>query len=262
MRLHSECRGAGPDIVLLHGWAMNLRVFDAFAAELAATHRVTAIDLPGHGRSPWRAGLTPEEQADWLLEQMPQRGALLGWSLGGQLALRMAARAPERVSRLILVASTPRFVASADWPHGLEAAVLQRFAAGLSQDPARIVDAFLELQVRGGHSATAVLAQLRQALEQHGEATDAALAAGLEQLATTDLRELAGALALPVLLFGGQNDRVTPPAALRALAAQLRAARLVELRRAAHAPFLSHRAELLRELRTFLAAGESSGVAA
>ena len=51
-------------MVLLHGWGMNLRVFDGCAAALATTHRVTAIDLPGHGRSPWRAGLTPAGIAD------------------------------------------------------------------------------------------------------------------------------------------------------------------------------------------------------
>jgi pimeloyl-[acyl-carrier protein] methyl ester esterase len=262
MRLHSETIGDGSPVVLLHGWAMNLRVFDGLAAALAPTHRVTTIDLPGHGRSPWRAGLTPVAIADWLLEELPERGTLLGWSLGGQLALRIAARTPARVSRLVLVASTPKFVAGSDWPHGLEPEVLQRFAAGLQSDYTRTVGDFLELQVRGSSAATATLQQLRTALERQGAAMPAALASGLAQLAGEDLRELARTLTLPVLVVSGQCDRVTPPDAARALAALLPDARLLELRRAGHAPFLSHLDTLLPELQSFLQPRDAEGVAA
>jgi pimeloyl-[acyl-carrier protein] methyl ester esterase len=262
MHLYRESRGSGPPIVLLHGWAMNLRVFDALAAELAATHRVVTFDLPGHGRSPWHAGLTAAAIVAALLQELPERTALLGWSLGGQLALRLAASAPTRVERLVLVASTPRFSAGADWPHGLQAEALQRFAAGLPRDRARTLEEFLELQVRGGAGAATALAGLRAALADHGAADPQALTAGLEQLATADLRALAPTLHLPVLLVSGRNDRVTPPGAARALAALLPDARYVELRRAAHALPLSHRDALLAELRMFLGAAGASGAAA
>jgi pimeloyl-[acyl-carrier protein] methyl ester esterase len=254
MRLYGETAGEGAPVVLLHGWAMNLRVFDGLAAALAPTHRVTAIDLPGHGRSPWRAGLTPAGITDWLLDELPERCALVGWSLGGQLALRLAAAAPTRIRRLVLVACTPKFVAGGDWPHGLEPEVLQRFATGLQVDSARTVGDFLELQVRGSSAANVTLRQLRAALERQGAAAPAALTAGLEQLADADLRGLARTLALPVLLVSGQCDRVTPPGAARALAQMLTGAHLVELRRAGHAPFLSHLDTLLPELQSFVAA--------
>ncbi|MCC7463837.1 MAG: alpha/beta fold hydrolase [Gammaproteobacteria bacterium] len=260
MRLYRETRGVGPAITLLHGWAMNLRVFDALADALAHSHQVTTIDLPGHGRSPWRAGLSPGAAAEWLLEELPERGALLGWSLGGQLALRIAARAPARIERLVLVASTPRFTAGEDWPHGLEPAALQRLATDLAREPARTLAQFLELQVRGGAAAAATLATLQGALAGHGAAQAGALTAGLDWLASEDLRPLADALRLPVLLVSAHGDRVTPPGAARALAALLGNARLVELRRAAHALFLSHQAALLAELRNFLAPAGAGGV--
>ncbi|MFO1400374.1 MAG: pimeloyl-ACP methyl ester esterase BioH [Steroidobacteraceae bacterium] len=261
MRLHGETLGAGPPLVLLHGWAMNLGVFDALAAALAPHHTVTRLDLPGHGRSPWREGLGADAAADWLLESLPERATLVGWSLGGQLALRMAARAPARIARLVLLASTPRFLATADWPHGLAAAALQGVAAGLARDPARTLEEFLELQVRGGAGAEAALATLHGALATHGAARPQALAAGLDWLAAGDLRQLAPALALPVLLVNGQNDRVTPPDAARAFAGLLPRARLVELRRAAHVPFLSHPAAVLAALQEFLAPAASGAAA-
>ena len=69
--------------------------------------------------------------ADAVLDSAPQRAAWLGWSLGGLATLNLARLYPDRVRGLIQLASTPRFVASTDWPYGVEAAVFDQFAAGL-----------------------------------------------------------------------------------------------------------------------------------
>jgi len=261
MQLHVETLGAGPPLVLLHGWALNLRVFDALARELAASHRVIAVDLPGHGCSPWDDGADIQARVDAVLEVLPARATVLGWSLGGQYALRLAARAAERVERLALIATSPRFVAAPDWPHGLAPAVLERFAAQLSADLDGTVRDFLELAVRGSAAAPATLAALRAALSTHGTATPPALAAGLAQLAGDDLREPARRIAQPALVIAGQYDRVTPPGAAAVLTTLLPHATHVELRRAGHAPFLSHATECLAALRAFLAAGAAHGSA-
>ena len=50
--LYHEVRGSGPDLVLLHGWSLNLGVWESLARELATRFRIIAIDLPGHGDSP------------------------------------------------------------------------------------------------------------------------------------------------------------------------------------------------------------------
>lgn len=259
--LHSETTGTGEPVVLLHGWAMNLRVFDTLVAALAPVYRITAFDLPGHGRSPWRTGLAETASAEWLLEQLPERCTLVGWSLGGQVALRVAARAPARVRRLILIGSTPKFLTSEDWPHGLDRTVLARFATGLQTDAKRTVLDFLELQVRGSAAASSTLAHLRRALSVHGFAAATALEAGLGQLESTDLRDLAGTVQTPTLLVSGQYDRITPPSAARALQELMPDARLLELRRAGHAPFLSHLDALAPELLRFLSEPGAGGAA-
>ena len=67
--LHYELRGRGRDLVLLHGWGMNLRVWDELARTLARRFRVIAIDLPGHGRSDWDPqAVTPAAQA-WRVHE-------------------------------------------------------------------------------------------------------------------------------------------------------------------------------------------------
>ncbi len=252
--LYQESSGEGDvPLVCLHGWGMNLRVFDGLRAALAAERRVIALDLPGHGASPWQvAHGSFEAQLQWLLPQLPARCALLGWSLGGQLALALAARAPERIARLALVSTTPRFAAGRDWTHGMSEPVLQRFADHLASDWRGTLRDFLHLQVRGSRDAAAALALLEQALHDHGQAQPEALQAGLEILQQLDLREQLPQLLVPALVITGQHDRVTPPGAGVYLAQQLPRARHVELARAGHAPFLSHPTEFTHALREFL----------
>jgi pimeloyl-[acyl-carrier protein] methyl ester esterase len=246
--LYAESSGRGPPLLLLHGWGMNLRVFDGLRAGLAARFAVTAVDLPGHGRSPWIAALSAAEQLAWITTRLPQHATLVGWSLGGQLALQMAADATLGVQHLVLMASTPRFVRAEDWPAGLPPAVLEQFALQLERDPHRSVADFLALQTRGSAAAAEVLATLQHAVSEHGAARPEALAAGLAQLQHNDLRELARGLAVPTLVIAGQYDRITPPAAAQALAALLPQGRLLAIRRAGHAPFVSHPHEVLAAL--------------
>jgi pimeloyl-[acyl-carrier protein] methyl ester esterase len=260
--LYVETRGRGPDLVLLHGWGLNLRVWDGIAGELAKRFRVIAMDLPGHGRSEWIPNArSPAEQA-WqvhaTLASLSDRYALLGWSLGGQIALDLAAAMPGQVERLVLVATTPRFAAGADWPYGMPASALDKLAAQLRTNYKRTVSDFLDLQVRGSAGSERVLAELHASLFAHGEAHPKALVTGLGTLQKSDLRPMLELVRAPTLVIAGQYDRVTLPAASHALAEALPDARYVEMRRAAHAPFLSHPAEFLALLTGFLAPAASS----
>lgn len=251
--LYRESSGDGAlPLVCLHGWGLNLRVFDGLRARLAP-HAFIGVDLPGHGASSWIAGQeTFEAQVTRLLDALPERCNLLGWSLGGQLAIEVAHSAPQRVQHLVLVATTPRFAADAHWPQGMAAPVLERFAAQLQQDARATLREFLQLQVRGSRDVAAALAQLEAALLAHGEAQPPALAAGLGILRQLDLRGRLPELAASTLVISGQHDRITPPLAGRYLAAQIKGARYVELPRAGHAPFLSHEEDVAQLLRDFL----------
>ena len=258
LALHIERSGRGAPLVLWHGWGLNLRVFDSLRGALGsagAPWRTEAVDLPGHGLSPWR-----DEGSDAVLarlvESLPHGCTLLGWSLGGQFALRAALAAPERVARLVLVGATPRFTSAPGWPQGQPPESLSLMQSRLAEDYRRTVGEFLELQVRGSRDAAQAGAALRAALLRHGEAEPEALAAGLDWLAQHDLRDSLARVTQPALVIAGQHDRVTPPAASEALAAALPRARYLQLARAAHAPFLSHPTEFLAALLGFLAEAE------
>jgi pimeloyl-[acyl-carrier protein] methyl ester esterase len=256
-RVHVECSGSGTPLVMLHGWGLNLRVFDALSLSLSDSCHVLRLDLPGHGKSAWdpRAATLPGHAMlvrDELLARVPAPWILLGWSLGGQVALELAAAEPQRVERLVLIAATPRFVASHDWPYGMSSTALRLFAQRLTSDRRRTVSEFLELQVRGSAAGERVLRELQAALVAHGETGLEALAAGLASLAQTDLRRRLGAIVQPALVLAGQYDRITPPQASRALAERLPGGRYAEFSRAGHAPFLSHARAVATAVREFL----------
>ncbi|MBI3431390.1 MAG: pimeloyl-ACP methyl ester esterase BioH [Hydrogenophilales bacterium] len=231
---------AKPVLALLHGWGMNARVFDALDARLSGDFEVRALDLPGHGG---RAALpvnTLHSWADDLAQQLPDNATLLGWSLGGQVAMRAALDYPHKIARLVLLASTPKFVATPDWQHGMAAADLQAFGAALLADPQATLLRFLSLQTRGMSGQKSLLQQLRQTLLAAPAVDGEALTAGLTILRDTDLRLDLARLAQPTLVLHGALDTLTPPAAGAWLAETLPAAQHLELVRAAHAPHLSH----------------------
>lgn len=251
--VHVERREGPGDLplVLLHGWGMNLRVFDALRESLGVAD--LALDLPGHGRSGWnpaRAGF--EAQFQDLAAVMPMRAVLVGWSLGAHFAMECARRCPERVASLVLIAATPRFVAAPDWPQGMGAPALEAFRAMLDRDWQQTLDDFIWLQLRGSRRAEAVQQQIQSALREHGAPSREALAAGLAILGEHDLRAGVAQITQPTLVITGQNDRVTPPAAGEWLARSLSRARHVDVARAGHAPFLSHVEETAAAIRAHL----------
>src|SRR3954451_13075006 len=106
-----EQRGQGEPVVLLHGAYGTLDMFGQNLDLLAEAHRVIAVDLHSHGRSPTSQGeLRVESMADDIAALIGQLGlrqaAVMGFSLGGAVALRTAIQHPDAVSRLVLV-STP-----------------------------------------------------------------------------------------------------------------------------------------------------------
>lgn len=235
--LHVETAGRGPDVALLHGWGLHGGVWGDVAASLARSFTVHAVDLPGHGRSPRVAGGL-DGWVTALAEALPP-AHLVGWSLGGQLALALAASRPWQVRSLVLVATTPRFVAAPDWASAVSADVFADFAAALGRDPQATLSRFLALQTRGDGVARDAARALRARLAERPLPGPDALAQALAILAGNDLRGLAGGVAAPVLLLHGGRDPLVPAAAVRWLGDALAQARIQEIATAAHAPFVS-----------------------
>lgn len=240
------------ELVLLHGWGLQRAVWDSVVPQLAPAIRTHALDLPGHGAAAMVTPYTTDALAHALLApRAATPAAWLGWSLGGLVALAAALAVPTRVEKLVLVATTPKFVQAADWPCAMPAPQLQQFAAGLTADYASTVLRFLSLQVSVEERPT--LRALREAATRTPPQA-AALQAGLELLAQTDMRALLPGIKQPTLIVQGTRDKLTLPAAAEFLANALPHATLRFIDGAGHAPFLSHPAVFTDLVNEFLAA--------
>jgi pimeloyl-[acyl-carrier protein] methyl ester esterase len=252
MKLYSETVGAGPNLVLLHGWGMNAAVWSGIRDRLATQYTVTSIELPGHGGSEYETSkCSLEAWAEAVLEAAPKKATWIGWSLGGAIAQWVALNRPERIQKLVVVTGTPRFVATDGW-HGMESTVYDGFSAALADDHNQALGQFLALQVQGGTDARKTLRQLRQEINARPEPNPAALKNGLELLKTIDLRDVLANLSCPSLWFFGMRDTLVSAKVAERVKEILPSAEVCILPRCAHAPFLSHREETLERLENFV----------
>lgn len=214
------------ELVLIPGWGCDARVWQPLVRLLEKDFRIHS------------AG-----------DDLPANAVLCGWSLGALTALQWALNQPEKIARLVLIGATPRFVQAPDWPHGQPPGLLEEFAAAVAANPRAALRRFAALLNQGDHEARRLTRELSALLDT--QAPPAKLAAGLNILRDTDLRQDVSRVRQPVLLLHGANDTLMPLAAAEWLLEHLPDARLEVLPMAAHAPFLAQPERCAKLLASF-----------
>lgn len=225
-------------MVLLHGWGMNSAVWNGLLPYLQERCCVYCIDLPGHGSS---ENVVPGLGDDELLQAwldaldavLPEQFHLCGWSLGGLLALAIRQRWPRRVKGVVLLASSPRFLAAEGWP-ALPVEQLDAFSQGVTQNIEATLRQFLALQFLGLPDSRLLQRSLWRALQGQGVANQQGLGQGLQLLQQLDLRD-DYARGPSVVVLGGR-DRLVPPVLLESMRALNPSSRVELWPQAAHAP--------------------------
>lgn len=101
---------AGPRVVFVHGLFGQGRNWTTIAKGLADGHRVTLVDLPDHGHSPWSDRVDYLDMAERLADELAMFGepvTLVGHSMGGKVAMQLALRHPELLRALVVVDIAP-----------------------------------------------------------------------------------------------------------------------------------------------------------
>ncbi len=245
--MHIQTLGSGPDLVLIHGWAMHGGIFHELAEDLAAHCRVHVVDLPGHGHGRDDGSELKVAACAERLATLVPPAIWVGWSLGGLIAMRAAISQPQAVRGLGLISASPRFVVDEQWAHAVALDVFEQFGRDLEKDYRRTLDRFLALEVLGDEHAGTCLRELRTRLFERGTPLLSALAQGLQILEHSDYRAQISRIACPNLWLAGSRDRLVPAAAME-WSARVTGGRFHNVARAGHAPFVSHRAEVVDRL--------------
>ncbi|BAS68208.1 alpha/beta fold hydrolase [Bathymodiolus septemdierum thioautotrophic gill symbiont] len=200
--LYSRTTGTGKDLVLLHGWGFNSDLFNDLIARYQNQYQITVIDLPGHGRSSVVDG-DLDKWCDEIIKLLPDNPILLGWSLGGLLAINIANKV--NVSQLILLASSPNFVTTVGWHYGIDAKNFHQFSDTLSLNLSKGLKRFVSLQSQNKTQ----LKSLNQSIDTL-PATTIALNQGLKILLQRDLRQQFEQLDIPIQVVLGKQDTLIP----------------------------------------------------
>jgi len=225
-------------LVFIHGWGQSSQAWHSQAAYFSGRYDARFVNLPGHGGA---AETNAETWPGELMRRMPDEPVIvIGWSLGGMLAMHLALAHPQRFQALALVAATPRFTRAPDWPHGCPDALFDEFDAGVAQASNKALSRFFALMLHGDGLSRRQYQQLaRQAVDRAHPPSQTALAAGLQWLARFDLRSDLPRLKLPCLVMYGDGDGIVPPAAGHFLAGRLPDVREFVFPACGHAPFLT-----------------------
>lgn len=213
-------------LVLLHGFASTARLWDAAIARLPPErYSPLALDLPGHGSQVDAVRpITFEACVAHVLVRVPDTFALVGYSMGGRIALHVALAAPERVSRLVLISTTA----------GIEDAEerAQRRARDrqlADEIEPGTIDGFIERwrsQAMFAHDPPRVEALARAEMAPNRPAGIAAALRGIGTGEMTPLWDRLGELTMPVTIVAGERDEKFREVAER-MARSLPAARMV-----------------------------------
>jgi pimeloyl-ACP methyl ester carboxylesterase len=219
--------GHGPSVLLLHGWGGRIESFTPVYNDLMRSYTVYAIDFPGFGDSslpgvPWGS----EDYARLTLAVMDRlevvKPHVIAHSFGGQVIMNLAAAHPERLGKLVLVAS-----AGLRGPRTLKAR-MKKCISRMGKWAATY----------GGSFGKVLRDALYQRIQSQDYSNAGLLRATLVRVVNEDLRELLPRIQAPTLLVWGEHDRDVPVSGAQIMARLIPDAQLVVFENAGHFPYL------------------------
>ncbi len=237
------------NLILLHGWGCDSRTWQPLLPALEKIARVTPLDLPGFGKSPALNGFSVPHVLNDLAANIPDGSVVVGWSLGGMLAVQLAAQFPKKVRALITLAANAKFVASEDYPGAMPAAVNREFNLAFARESHTSVKLFSGLLAQGDADERQLLKKLRQQIP--AEFSPQWLQA-LELLSVLDNRAALSALKQPCLHLLAEKDALVPIAAAASLAQLNPAHKIAIISQAAHALHWSKPEAVSEQIQRFV----------
>jgi pimeloyl-[acyl-carrier protein] methyl ester esterase len=236
---------------------MSSAVFSEVAEQLSHQYQVLCPDLPGHGGSDPVPATSLSAFAEvitrWTRALNLASAALLGWSLGGQVAIQLALEKKLPLQRLLLVATTPRFCQTEGWSQALPVTQIKALDRNLERTFEKTMGDFFSLQFVGENISKQRYRQILQFAVRTSPLPQSSSARQLLQvLANSDQRQNLHSIELPTQVLHGETDQIIPVAAGRFLADKIPGATFESLPGVGHAPFFSRPEVCVRHWLDFL----------
>jgi pimeloyl-ACP methyl ester carboxylesterase len=248
--LHVNVSGTGKDIVLIHGITDNSATWNILLRKLSGV-RAHAVDLPGHGQSylpkkPMTIGETVAELVGYFEKAKLERPVVIGWSLGGGLALALAGRYPEKVGNLVLVSPAclsfpfPKVLSPLRNPWTARMMWVPSFYRPWARYQLR------GCYHRGFHIPDEAVDNYFRPWRKWGRASY--LSALLRTFDLADVNDALDKVKQKAIVVHGETDRLIPIEIGRQLAKRLKRAELRELKECGHEPQIEKPDEVVKAI--------------
>ncbi len=249
--IHFERHGQGEPLLLLHSFLCNTKMWDCQIETLAANHTVIVMDIRGHGKS---SPSRPHSMYDLVNDAIKlldaegiEKAAWLGLSIGGMVSMRAALTHPERVSKLVLLATDAKAESLlVKIERRLLAQVVKRFGVA----PV-VIPVLRKMFGKSTFRSRKELIKLWRPrfLEVH---TESMLKTLQTLLTRDDVSENLKSVQIPTLIIHGKEDRAIPVSLAHHLSAHMPEAQLVILENSGHLVTLETPERVNQEITNFL----------
>lgn len=252
--------GAGPAIVLVHGWAAHGGFFEDLRQRLAKTHRVLTPTLRGHpGSGHGAAPLTIETLADDIAhfaEALDLNSAVaVGWSMGAMALWAAAPKLGDRLGAIVVEDMAPRLVNDAQWRLGLAGDYTAQDVAGtlaeIKADWPAYVTRFARRMFAPGMMDTRP-DMAAWVVSEMSKADPENMASFWTSMAQQDFRATIGSIAQPMLVVNGADSQVYPDGATAFVAHAAPNAKRVVVPGAGHVPHLEAPDQFFNHVEAFV----------
>ncbi len=253
-----DLEGEGENVLFLHGWGVDRRIWRQQSKYFMDHYRVMSIDLPGHGKSSFQ--LVPLlAMAQDLSEILGRVGFnschVVASSLGGMFALKLYELEPQKFKRMIFVGSLAKFAKSEEYPYGLDVEQIRKLNGQLNTAYPSIVNIFFRSLFTKEERESRRFKWLQKFRQTDEVPIKEALAEYLDILEKEDLRPVLDKVKAPMQFIFGEGDYICPPELQKLLMKKFAQARFDIFPRCGHFPFLSSPHEFNAVVEEFLKDG-------
>ena len=174
---------------------------------------------------------------------------LVGWSMGGMIAISFISQYPEYVKKLVLVSASAKFVASEDYDAGISHIVMQSFINKFRKSPVRMLSNFASLILKNADFKKEDLNLIKKSLNLYNKNT---MLQDLLLLRNCDLRDKLHSIKVPTLVIHGKGDIICPYACADYMHSKIKNSVLHAFESAGHVPFVTKHEEFNILLDGFL----------
>lgn len=252
---HYDIEGEGANILFIHGWGVNKKIWRQQLKFFSKYYKVMSIDLPGHGKSSWKKVGLKEivEDLNYVLGELKfDATTIVGSSLGGLVALKYYELFPRKIQRMIFVGVMPKFSKSDEYPHGLDIKKMRKLSEHLESDYPSIVNIFFRSLFTKQERETRRFKWIQKFRRTDSVPMQKALLEYLDIMEMEDLREVLRGIKIPLQFINGREDEICDKATVEFLQKISPKSRFDFFEQCGHFPFLSKSYEFNQVIEEFL----------